>query len=170
MVSYRPFPQYEHMLFLPALDGHLGRISQQDVSVDHTIVLASQWMNANAPNVKRVVFTDAGTDGVPFFFDKVIGRTMEMYVPQGVVQLSLFRGANDATIFSFACYVRKNARYVNDKRGKHLELVDCVIAPTRFWYLQAGDVFDHNRFPHGLTVQVEARPDIRILLEPSRSL
>lgn len=89
---------------------------------------------------------------------------------ESVVQLSLFRDATDATIFSFACYVRKNARYVNDKRGRYLELVDCVIAPTRFWYLQAGDVFDHNRFPHGLTVQVEARPDIRILLEPSRSL
>lgn len=83
MVSYRPFPQYEHMLFLPALDGHLGRISQQEVSVDHTVVLASQWMNANAPEVKRVVFTDDGTDGVPFFFDKVIGRTMKRYVPQG---------------------------------------------------------------------------------------
>jgi hypothetical protein len=89
---------------------------------------------------------------------------------ESVVQLSIFRSENHAPMFSFACFVRDKVRYVNDKRGKFLELIDCVIAPNRFWYLQAGDVFDHNRFPHGLTIQVEAIPEIKVLFEPCRSI
>ena len=85
---------------------------------------------------------------------------------ESVVQVSLLRATTNVTIFSFASFVRGCARYVNDKRGKYLELVDCVIAPTRFWYQQAGDLFDHEKFPHGLTIQLEVRPEVRVLLEP----
>jgi hypothetical protein len=86
---------------------------------------------------------------------------------ESVIQLSLFRAPTNVTILSFACFLRGNARYVNDKRGKYLELIDCVIAPTRFWYQCAGDLFDHKKFPHGLTIQLEVRPEIRVLLEPN---
>jgi hypothetical protein len=88
---------------------------------------------------------------------------------ESAIQLSLIRDVTNATIFSFACYVRGKARYVHDKRGKYLELGDCVIAPDRFWYLEAGDVFDRNRFPHGLTIELEVRPDIRVAVMPCPS-
>ncbi len=39
---------------------------------------------------------------------------------------------------------------------------DCVVAPNRFWYNQAGDIFDRERFPSSVTVTVAVDPDTRI--------
>ena len=86
---------------------------------------------------------------------------------ESVIHLSLFRKATTVPLFSFASFVRGGIRLVNDKRGKYLELMDCIVGPTRFWYIQAGDLFDREKYAHGITVQVEIRPEIRIALEPA---
>lgn len=89
---------------------------------------------------------------------------------ESVVELTLLRDTTRATIFSCVCFVRDNVRFVNDKRGKYLALNDCVIAGARFWYFEAGDVFDHQRFPCGVTVEISVRPEISVMIVPYRSL
>lgn len=79
-----------------------------------------------------------------------------------VIQVSVFRSDCDDALFTFAAYVRSGARLINDKRGRYLEIADCIIAPNRFWYVESGDPFDGQRFPIAVTVTVAIDPDIRI--------
>ena len=81
---------------------------------------------------------------------------------ESVIQASVFRGDADVALFTFAAYVRDEARFINDKRGRLLEIADCIIAPNRFWYIESGDPFDRERFPIAVTVTVAIDPDIRI--------
>jgi hypothetical protein len=81
---------------------------------------------------------------------------------ESVIQASLFRDNVDEPLFAFAAYVRGEARFINDKRGRFLAFEDTVIAPNRFWYFQSGDLFDRKRFPISLTVTMTIDPDIRI--------
>src|SRR4026209_2059166 len=64
---------------------------------------------------------------------------------ESVTQATLFRDGSETGLFSCAAFVRGAARYINDQRGRYLELSDCVVAPNRFWYTEAGDLFDRVR-------------------------
>jgi hypothetical protein len=81
---------------------------------------------------------------------------------ESVIQASVFRDKCDDALFTFATYVRGEARLVNDVRGRYLEIEDCIIAPSRFWYIQTGNPFDRQRFAISLTVTIAVDPDIRI--------
>ena len=81
---------------------------------------------------------------------------------ESVIQVSVFRGDADDALVTFAAYVRAGARFINDKRGRYLEIADFIIAPSRFWYIETGDPFDLERFPIAVTVTVAIEPDIRI--------
>ena len=81
---------------------------------------------------------------------------------ESVIQASLFRGKNEDALFTFAAYVRGEARFINDERGKYVDFEDCIVAPSRFWYHQAGDPFDREHFPIAVTVRLTIDPDIRI--------
>ena len=81
---------------------------------------------------------------------------------ESVIQASLFREKSDDALFTFAAYVRGEARFINDKRGRYLEIADCIIAPNRFWYIVSGDPFDRDRFPISVTVRMTVDPDIRL--------
>ncbi len=81
---------------------------------------------------------------------------------ESVIQASLFRDQSHTALFTFAAYVRGEVRVINDKRGRYIDFEDCIIAPDRFWYMQAGDPFDSQRFPMSVTVQLVIEPDIHI--------
>ena len=81
---------------------------------------------------------------------------------ESAIQASLFRTDSETALYTWAAYVRGSARFVNDQRGRYLEFEDCIIAPDRFWYIQSGDVFNRNRFPHSVTVTVAVDPDIHV--------
>lgn len=81
---------------------------------------------------------------------------------ESVIQASLFRTDSETALNTWAAYVRGVARLVDDQRGRYLEFEDCIIAPDRFWYIQSGDVFNRDRFPHSVTVTVAVDPDIRV--------
>jgi hypothetical protein len=81
---------------------------------------------------------------------------------ESVIQASLFRTDSEVPLYTCAAYVRSVARFVDDQRGRYLEFEDCIIAPDRFWYIQSGDVFNQERFPHSVTVTVAVDPDIRV--------
>lgn len=81
---------------------------------------------------------------------------------ESVIQASLFRGKAHDALFTFAAYVRGEARLSDDARGKCLDFEDCIIAPNRFWYMESGDPFDRQRFPISVTVRMAVDPDIRM--------
>ncbi|MBL8820791.1 MAG: hypothetical protein JNL18_04005 [Planctomycetaceae bacterium] len=81
---------------------------------------------------------------------------------ESVIQASLFRGTTEPALFTFAAYVRGEARFINDQRGRYMDFEDCIVAPSRFWYIYAGDPFDQQRFPISVTIRLVIDPDIRI--------
>ena len=83
---------------------------------------------------------------------------------ESAIQASVFRQQQQHALFTFAAYVRGETRCINDERGRYIEFENCIIAPDRFWYNEAGDVFDRQRFPFSVTVRLAVDPDIRIAL------
>jgi hypothetical protein len=81
---------------------------------------------------------------------------------ESVIQASLFRDNTEAALFTFAAYVRGEARFINDQRGRYVDFEDCIVAPNRFWYIEAGNPFDQQRFPMSVTIRLAVDPDIRI--------
>lgn len=81
---------------------------------------------------------------------------------ESVIQASMFRGQSDNALFTFAAYVRGEARFINDVRGRYIDFEDCIIAPSRFWYIQAGNPFDQQRFPISVTIRLACDADVRI--------
>ncbi len=81
---------------------------------------------------------------------------------ESVIQVALSRVKSDDVLTTWAAYVRGVSRCVNDQRGRYLEFEDCIIAPDRFWYIDSGDVFNRDRFPHSVTITVAVDPDIRV--------
>jgi hypothetical protein len=81
---------------------------------------------------------------------------------ESVIQASLFRGKAETALFTFAAYVRGEARFINDRMGRYIDFEDCIIAPNRFWYIQAGNPFDQQQFPISVTIRLAIDPDIRI--------
>src|SRR5688572_9093968 len=73
---------------------------------------------------------------------------------ESVIQTSLFRSQAEDALFSFAAYVRGEARFINDQRGRYIDFEDCIVAPNRFWYIQTGDPFDRERFPNSVTIRL----------------
>jgi hypothetical protein len=88
---------------------------------------------------------------------------------ESVLNITLSREGTESELLSLAAYVRGEARYVNDIRGTYLEITNCFVAPGRFWYMEAGNVFDRQRFPVGVTVEIGVNPDIRVVVVPYRS-
>lgn len=88
---------------------------------------------------------------------------------ESVIQASLFRLSSEKALSTWAAYVRGEVRLIDDDRGRYLEFEDCIVAPNRFWYLEAGDVFDKSRFPFSVTITVAIDPDFHIAFVNYRS-
>jgi hypothetical protein len=88
---------------------------------------------------------------------------------ESVIQVTLFRESSDVALMDFTCFVRGEVRHINDGRGNYLSLEDCVVAPSRFSYIEAGNSFNHDRFPFGITLTIRVRPDIQIAMVPYQS-
>jgi hypothetical protein len=85
---------------------------------------------------------------------------------ESVVNLALYQESSGKAAVDLWLFVRGSIRYINDKRGQYLCFGDCVVAPSRFWYQTAGDLFDRQRIPIGLTVHLEVKPQILVRLVP----
>lgn len=79
---------------------------------------------------------------------------------ESAVQWTLWQASIETPLLDFALFVRGAVRHINDKRGEYLEFQDCVVAPNRFWQIEAGDVFDSGNFA-GLTAEIGVKPHIR---------
>ena len=81
---------------------------------------------------------------------------------ESTAQASLFHGRQEQPLFSIAAYVRGEARLIKESGLNRLDLEDCIIAPSRFWYIEAGNVFDRVRFPVSVTMSMMVNPDLSI--------
>ena len=81
---------------------------------------------------------------------------------ESVVALTLWPEQTDAPLFDFALFVRGKVRHINDKRGEYLEFPDSIFAPNRFWYMEAGDLFSHERFAIGVTLELRIKPSLSL--------
>lgn len=81
---------------------------------------------------------------------------------ESVIQISVFRCESDHEVFELLFYVRKDARFIKDKRGRYLEIADCVIKPKTSWFIQGADPFDAEQFPFGVTVWLSINPEIKV--------
>ena len=82
---------------------------------------------------------------------------------ESVIQASLFRDAANAALFSFAAYVRGEARLIDDQRGRFIEFEDCIVAPNRFWRFRAGvNPFDQEYVPISVSIRLTIDPDIQV--------
>ena len=81
---------------------------------------------------------------------------------ESVVCISLRQQENTAPLTEFALFVREAIQYIHDKRGEYLEFRDCIIAPSRFSYLEMGNMLDRTKFNRGSTVQLAIKPHVQI--------
>jgi hypothetical protein len=81
VVKYQPRTGLEHLLYLPGLDGHNGKVETGEVELNNTLVVGSYRMDANA-FPREVSFTDPGLKQAhPYFLDRVIGKI----IPKGTM-------------------------------------------------------------------------------------
>ena len=90
----------------------------------------------------------------------VLRVTIRQY--ESVVQLALAREAGGRPLIELAVFVRGGVVAQDTGAVAWVELRDCVLAGSRFSYIEMGDVFDRRRYPHGHLVRVHVRPDIQV--------
>lgn len=85
MVRYKPMKKFEHLLYLPGLDGHNGQVETGQVALDHTLVVGSFAMSKSA-SAREVRFRDVKfTADLPFMPNRVVGKVIPAgtMAPQG---------------------------------------------------------------------------------------
>ncbi len=81
VVKYQPRKGWEHLLYLPGLDGHNGQVVTGEVELDHTLVVGSYLMDERVA-ASKVIFSDEGLQTqYPFFLDRVVGKV----IPKGTM-------------------------------------------------------------------------------------
>jgi hypothetical protein len=85
LMKYEPIPEFDHLLYLPGLDGHNGTIENRPVKLNHTLVVGSY--KAGMATQQPVDFTDpALQDDRPYYLlPGVIGKVIPAgtLAPQG---------------------------------------------------------------------------------------
>lgn len=84
LVKYKPM--FPHLLFLPGLDGHNGKIETGNVKLNHTLVVGSYRLQPGASGSVAVRFSDPGlSEACPFLPKNVLGKIIPAgtFAPQG---------------------------------------------------------------------------------------
>ena len=92
--------------------------------------------------------------------DVTLLLTVHQY--ESVVEISLGTDAGPKPLIELAFYVRDGVVAHQDCDSEWLEIRDCILAGSRFSYLDMGDPFDRQRYPHGHRVRIQVRPQIRV--------
>src|SRR4051794_1443479 len=71
---------------------------------------------------------------------------------ESVVQISIALASLAQPLIDLVVFVRESAVWRQDGGSEWLELRDCVLAGSRFSYIEMGDVFDQRRHPPSLHV------------------
>lgn len=81
---------------------------------------------------------------------------------ESVVELLLAMESRAQPLIELVLFVRGGAVAQADDSQEWLELRDCILAASRFSYLEMGDVFDRTRYPLGHFLRIRVQPDIQV--------
>jgi hypothetical protein len=81
---------------------------------------------------------------------------------ESVVQISLCLESSPRPLIEVVVFVRDCAIARERADDEWLELRDCILAGSRFSYIQMGNVFDRRRYPYGYQVRIRVRPQIEV--------
>jgi len=121
------------------------------------------WKDYEFIQVLSVVPTNE--EGARYTFEVVKGGaklTLIVWPYESVVGVCVGTDSLPDPLTTFAVFVRGKALLQEYKDECWLELRDCVVAPSRFSYLDWGDPFDRVSFPHGQPIRVWVDPQIRV--------
>lgn len=94
--------------------------------------------------------------------DVILRLTVRQY--ESVVGVSLALESCPQPLIELVAFVRNGAVAQRDGSNEWLELRDCILAASRFSYIEMGDVFDRRRYPYGQQVRIRVRPRIQVEL------
>jgi hypothetical protein len=95
------------------------------------------------------------------------GVTLDLVVwpNESVVSVSLTLDNQSKPMTSFTVLVSGRVLYKNEKWGEYLIFCDCVVVPSRWYYSQHNDVFDNDKYPKRVDMELSVYPTIRIEFE-----
>jgi hypothetical protein len=119
------------------------------------------WKEHEFIQVLGVLPTNTGD--VKYVFDVVKDGArliVTVWPCESVIGISLGTASLPNPLVTFAVFVR-SAALLQEREGEWwLELRDCMVAPSRFSYLELGDPFDRGAFPRGQPVRIWVRSQI----------
>lgn len=95
---------------------------------------------------------------------KQSGVTLELVVwpYESVVALSLTLDNQSKPMTSFTVLVRGPVRYKNEKWGEYLTFHSCVVVPSHYHYEIWDHVFDKNKYPEDIDMELSVYPTVRV--------
>ena len=87
---------------------------------------------------------------------------LKVWQYESVVHFALYDSETGRLVTEFALFVRGSVSHEKSQRAEYLMLRDCIVAPSRFYYINVGDVFNVDRWPFGLTVSIFIKPQISV--------
>jgi hypothetical protein len=87
---------------------------------------------------------------------------LKVWQYESVVHIALYDSVTGRLVTEFTLFVRGSVSHEKYQRAEYLMLRDCIVAPSRFHYINAGDVFDIDKWTFGLTVCVYVKPQISV--------
>jgi hypothetical protein len=83
---------------------------------------------------------------------------------ESVVHIALAVESWAQPLIELAVFVRDVAIARSEGNDEWLELRDCVLAGSRFSYIEMGDVFDRSQYPSGQHVRIRVKPQIQVAI------
>ena len=95
---------------------------------------------------------------------KQSGVTLELVIwpNESVVAVSLTLDNQNKPMTSFTVVVRGPVLYKNEKWGEYLVFTECVIVPSRYYHSQWSHVFDKDKHPDRVDMELSVYPTVRI--------
>jgi len=79
-----------------------------------------------------------------------------------VVAVSLMLDDQAKPVTSFTVVIRRPVHYKNEKWGEYLVFPECVIVPSRYYSSQYNHVFDKDKYPQRVDMELSVYPTIRV--------
>jgi hypothetical protein len=92
-----------------------------------------------------------------------LALSLTVYSYESVVCVSLSLESAGPPVTQFDVFVRDRIVRESTHDAEWLELRDVVIAPSRFSYIEMGDLFDRRRYPQRHTLLIQVVPQISLM-------
>ena len=93
--------------------------------------------------------------------DKLI-LALKVWQYESAIHITLYDSVTGRLVTEFALFVRGRVSHEKFQRAENLTLRDCILAPSRSYNVNVGDVFDTGKWPFGLTICISVKPQISV--------